>query len=549
MNNLNTNEINEWLVCFDSSSNFPYYYNTITGISQWELPSELNSLPSSTSSPLPSSLSLSSSKTTSSLSSNHFFSPPGGLRPLSSIDSPPILKLKTNSKLKLSFRGQNKIIPIINDIDINDNSNNNSLNSSNKEEDNNYSNSSNNSIIVKNKFTNLTDQPQVEQRKQRPTVKLKGESLQNLKRVSSNNQLNNNNATPSITTTTQEDDNKETLQSYSFISTEVDPQHYLTYNQYSSPVITTTNYKYTLPSQDEFISSQSLSNQHQPDYYQQQQQPQQEDYNYYSQQQQDHHHHQQQQYQQNTSNPHQSQSHNHNPQSSSTLSRDYLALAKTYKQHLPYLHHHFDPKIKCVLCYKEIPIDILFPCGHRCVCRECLNLPPFEQQSSSASTSAAAAASSSVNKHKKVPCPLCNLIIKKIIPINEDGTEEIKYWDSLTEAAGEKSKTGGLSEDFFLLFQQNIQILKSQMNVTNNKNEFSDIINDDNLNGSMNNPSDENNNTNNTNNNNNGGYNENEKLENIENNDNNESSEEKSKQIESFPQFSEEKKDICCNIQ
>eukprot|EP00602_Paraphysomonas_sp_CaronLab_P002383 CAMPEP_0185034540 /NCGR_PEP_ID=MMETSP1103-20130426/24520_1 /TAXON_ID=36769 /ORGANISM="Paraphysomonas bandaiensis, Strain Caron Lab Isolate" /LENGTH=257 /DNA_ID=CAMNT_0027571239 /DNA_START=173 /DNA_END=943 /DNA_ORIENTATION=+ len=95
--------------------------------------------------------------------------------------------------------------------------------------------------------------------------------------------------------------------------------------------------------------------------------------------------------------------------------QDYIGLSKIYQIQRPYS----DPKsnVKCVLCHRHAPDDVLYPCQHRCVCRRCI-------------ISEVIVSLEDANKHPKghVNCPLCGTVIKKIIPAEPGGTDEDTYW-------------------------------------------------------------------------------------------------------------------------
>lgn len=300
MTSVHTDE--EWMTCYDPNTNSPYYYNTITGITQWELPEELTTL-----------------------SSSHFFTPPGGIRPQHSNEEmiPNLIKIKSTSGTRFgSFRSQKKILPEI-ETEINP------LPQGDSESE------------------QLQDDLNP-QRKSRPIIKLKGTSLLNLKRALSNQQLEietetaNDPPPHSSTSATHDNEFQENSRHVAVISSEKPPNN----------------------------QSQTVN------------------------------------------------------QATSSTSRDYIAMAQQYQKFLPYSSHSFDPNTKCILCSLGTPDDILFPCNHRCVCRNCLSLPPLSLQFNLTKAGKRPRLGS-----EKVFCPLCNSFVKQIIPVNGMGTEEKEYWD------------------------------------------------------------------------------------------------------------------------
>jgi hypothetical protein len=163
-----------------------------------------------------------------------------------------------------------------------------------------------------------------------------------------------------------------------------------------------------------------------------------------------------------------------------TISRNYLQLAHTYQHYLPYMNRYFDHQnTRCLICRVHTPIDLLFPCAHRCVCRNCLSLPPFDQfalsVTSTQHTSLQINYDLSLPSHqptqeikpKRASCPLCKSIIKLIIPVNGLDTEEKEYWDWVLESknslpVGGGGGADGLDHQFLQEFSENIpKILKS----------------------------------------------------------------------------------------
>ena len=106
-------------------------------------------------------------------------------------------------------------------------------------------------------------------------------------------------------------------------------------------------------------------------------------------------------------------------------SQDYLNLARIHKMQVPFYSSNIQSRPLCVLCNKEGPLDVLFPCEHRAVCRTCIKKEGVVP----------------IHDMNKVPnghcnCPLCNSIIKLILPW-ERGDEVEKYWQWIEEVKPE----------------------------------------------------------------------------------------------------------------
>lgn len=101
--------------------------------------------------------------------------------------------------------------------------------------------------------------------------------------------------------------------------------------------------------------------------------------------------------------------------------QDYLNLARIHKIQVPFYANNVQSRPLCVLCNKEGPLDVLFPCEHRSVCRTCIKKEGVVP----------------IHDMNKVPnghcnCPLCSSIIKLILPW-EQGEEVEKYWKWIEE--------------------------------------------------------------------------------------------------------------------
>lgn len=96
---------------------------------------------------------------------------------------------------------------------------------------------------------------------------------------------------------------------------------------------------------------------------------------------------------------------------------DYLHIAETYKFQRKYMEPGV--LIRCVLCKVNPCEDVLFPCQHRCICRNCMAYEKVKEFGSHGPSDF-------------INCPLCGEIIKKILP-HENGEEEEKYWKWVLE--------------------------------------------------------------------------------------------------------------------
>jgi hypothetical protein len=99
--------------------------------------------------------------------------------------------------------------------------------------------------------------------------------------------------------------------------------------------------------------------------------------------------------------------------------QNYLALAKIYEIQKPYRDYH--SKILCVLCHKNQPERVLYPCQHRAICDQCLE-----------SESICSLDQMNEKLHGFCNCPLCGTILKRILPADEGREEEI-YWNWVLE--------------------------------------------------------------------------------------------------------------------
>ena len=101
--------------------------------------------------------------------------------------------------------------------------------------------------------------------------------------------------------------------------------------------------------------------------------------------------------------------------------QDYIGLSKLYVIQRPYSDHTSD--VKCVLCRVNMnPRQVFYPCQHRCVCDDCIT-----SQQVCAMADMAQFPSGFCN------CPLCGQIIKRILPAEEGGKDEDRYWEWVLE--------------------------------------------------------------------------------------------------------------------
>lgn len=105
------------------------------------------------------------------------------------------------------------------------------------------------------------------------------------------------------------------------------------------------------------------------------------------------------------------------PETSPRVKRNYVQMARLYKIYRPYsLTESTFKSLKCVLCHDQEPIDVFFPCEHRCVCRSCIQKEQICDD-----------VTFETNVNGYCNCSLCAEVIKKIIPF-ENGKEIEKYW-------------------------------------------------------------------------------------------------------------------------
>lgn len=110
------------------------------------------------------------------------------------------------------------------------------------------------------------------------------------------------------------------------------------------------------------------------------------------------------------------------PEKSPRVNRNYTQMARLYKIYRPYsLTETTFKGLKCVLCHEKEPVDVFFPCEHRCVCRSCIQKEQICDD---------VTFENNVNGYCN--CSLCAEVIKKIIPF-ENGKEIEKYWTWVLE--------------------------------------------------------------------------------------------------------------------
>jgi hypothetical protein len=120
--------------------------------------------------------------------------------------------------------------------------------------------------------------------------------------------------------------------------------------------------------------------------------------------------------------------------------QDYLGLAKIYQIQQPF--RDYNSEIKCLLCHKNTPTSVLYPCQHRCICNPCLE----------------SEAICSLEQMTLVPngfcnCPLCGTILKKILPADNGNDEDI-YWNWVLEVKPP------LPDDFMKNFRHSAAIIQ-----------------------------------------------------------------------------------------
>lgn len=120
--------------------------------------------------------------------------------------------------------------------------------------------------------------------------------------------------------------------------------------------------------------------------------------------------------------------------------QDYLGLAKIYKIQKPYRNYNSD--IKCILCHKNKPTMVLYPCQHRCICDQCLQ-----------SEVICSVEDMTNNLNGFCNCPLCGTVIKKILPADNGNDEEI-YWNWVMEVKPP------LPDDFMKNFRHSAAVIQ-----------------------------------------------------------------------------------------
>lgn len=129
-----------------------------------------------------------------------------------------------------------------------------------------------------------------------------------------------------------------------------------------------------------------------------------------------------------------------NEESSQQPQQDYLSLAKIYQIQQPYRDYHSD--IKCLLCRKNSPTSVLYPCQHRCVCNPCLE-----------SEAICSLDQMTLVSNGFCNCPLCGTILKKILPADNGNDEDI-YWNWVLEVKPP------LPDDFMSNFRHSAAIIQ-----------------------------------------------------------------------------------------
>ena len=105
------------------------------------------------------------------------------------------------------------------------------------------------------------------------------------------------------------------------------------------------------------------------------------------------------------------------PETTARINRNYVQMARLYKIYRPYSLTETNFKsLKCVLCHDREPVDVFFPCEHRCVCRPCITKEQICDD-----------ITFETNINGYCNCSLCAEVIKKILPY-ENGEEVEKYW-------------------------------------------------------------------------------------------------------------------------
>ncbi|KAG1689868.1 hypothetical protein DVH05_001901 [Phytophthora capsici] len=94
---------------------------------------------------------------------------------------------------------------------------------------------------------------------------------------------------------------------------------------------------------------------------------------------------------------------------------NYKALASSFRQLMPYARRPdgtYPASTTCIMCSKEKPTSVFFPCQHMCVCSGCIEANDMSPDCS---------------MHlERCVCPVCSTDIGIILP--HTGTEEDEYW-------------------------------------------------------------------------------------------------------------------------
>mmetsp|Transcript_17787 Transcript_17787/g.18532 ORF Transcript_17787/g.18532 Transcript_17787/m.18532 type:complete len:299 (+) Transcript_17787:72-968(+) len=123
------------------------------------------------------------------------------------------------------------------------------------------------------------------------------------------------------------------------------------------------------------------------------------------------------------------------------IKQDYIGLAKIYQVQKPY--RDYNSNALCILCRKNSLESVLYPCQHRCVCNQCIRIEII----------------CSAEDLVRFPqghcnCPLCGTIIKKILPAEKDGHDEVTYWNWVLEVKPP------LPDDFMKKFKHSAAVIK-----------------------------------------------------------------------------------------
>jgi hypothetical protein len=103
------------------------------------------------------------------------------------------------------------------------------------------------------------------------------------------------------------------------------------------------------------------------------------------------------------------------------LNKDYIALSKEYKEQRKYRDKSGSQP--CLLCFRAPSSHIFFPCGHKCICQDCMAINNICESHS---------ANLGDGQDKWCFCPLCNGEIKKM-SLYQTGNEEEDYWNWVNE--------------------------------------------------------------------------------------------------------------------